>query len=62
MAVFEPASVDAVFGSNLFDDDDLLPIFREMIGLAEHTPFECIGEIDGVHLIFVKTSLIKHPI
>lgn len=50
MAVFEPASVDAVFGSNLFDDDDLLPIFREMIGLAEHTPFECIGEIDESRL------------
>ncbi|NEO02239.1 MAG: hypothetical protein F6K50_44835 [Moorea sp. SIO3I7] len=54
MAVFEPASVDAVFGSNLFDDDDLLPIFREMIGLAEHTPFECIGEIDESRLAMKK--------
>ncbi|WP_293106701.1 hypothetical protein [Moorena sp. SIOASIH] len=54
MAVFEPGSVDAVFGSNLFDDDDLLPIFREMIGLAEHTPFECIGEIDESRLAMKK--------
>lgn len=50
MAVFEPPLVDAVFGSNLFDDDDLLPIFRQMVGLTEHTPFECIGEIDESRL------------
>ncbi|EDX72506.1 hypothetical protein MC7420_3578 [Coleofasciculus chthonoplastes PCC 7420] len=54
MAAFEPASVDAVFGSNLFDDDDLLPIFREMVGLGEHTPFECIGEIDESRLAMKK--------
>ncbi|MDJ0616671.1 MAG: hypothetical protein QNJ63_07975 [Calothrix sp. MO_192.B10] len=54
MAVFEPASVDAVFGSNLFDDDDLLPIFTEMVGLSEHTPFECIGEIDESRLAMKK--------
>ncbi|MDJ0800263.1 MAG: hypothetical protein QNJ51_26220 [Calothrix sp. MO_167.B12] len=54
MAVFEPASVDAVFGYNLFDDDDLLPIFTEMVGLSEHTPFECIGEIDESRLAMKK--------
>ncbi len=54
MAVFEPASVDAVFGCNMFDDDDLLPIFRAMVGLEEHTPFECIGEIDESRLAMKK--------
>jgi len=54
MAVFQPALVDAVFGSNLFDDDDLLPIFRQMVGLTEHTPFECIGEIDESRLAMKK--------
>ena len=54
MAVFDPASVDAVFGSNLFEDEDLLPIFRQMIGLAKHTPFECIGEIDESRLAMKK--------
>lgn len=49
-AAFEPSLVDAVFGSNLFDDDDLLPTFREMIGLEEHTPFECIGELEESRL------------
>lgn len=45
MSTCEPAAVDKVFGVNLFDDGDLLPIFRQMIGLEAHTPFECIGEI-----------------
>lgn len=50
MAAFEPSLVDTVFGSNLFDDDDLLLTFRQMIGLEEHTPFECIGEIEESRL------------
>lgn len=54
MAVLNTESVDAVFKSNLFDDEDLLPIFREMIGLSEHTPFECIGEIDESRLAMKK--------
>ncbi|HBR00456.1 MULTISPECIES: hypothetical protein [unclassified Roseofilum] len=50
MSTFDPGAVDRVFGVNLFDDPDLLPIFRQMIGLEEHTPFECIGEIDESRL------------
>ena len=46
MAVFEPQQVDAVFGVNLFDDQDLLPTFRQLLGLADQTPFECIGEVE----------------
>ena len=58
MAVFPPVLVDAVFGSNLFDDEDLFPIFRQMVGLTEHTPFECIGEIDESRLA-MKACLEK---
>ncbi len=58
MSMFNPSDVDGVFGVNLFDDDDLLPIFRAMIGLEEHTPFECIGEIDESRL-FMKKCLEK---
>ena len=58
MAAFEPDSVNAVFGSNLFDDDDLLPTFKAMVGLSEHTPFECIGEIDESRLA-MKNCLEK---
>ncbi|MBP0030642.1 hypothetical protein [Roseofilum sp. Guam] len=58
MSVFNPVAVDRVFGVNLFDDPDLLMIFRQMIGLEEHTPFECIGEIDESRLA-MKQCLAK---
>jgi UDP-N-acetyl-alpha-D-muramoyl-L-alanyl-L-glutamate epimerase len=51
MAFCEPNIVDAVFQSNLSDDADLLPTFREMVGLSNHTPFECIGEIEESRLM-----------
>ncbi len=54
MAFFDSKDVDAVFGMNLFDDEDLQPIFREMLGLSEHTPFECIGEIAESRLMMKK--------
>ncbi len=54
MATFEPESVNAVFQKNLFDDQDLIPTFQQMLGLSEHTPFECIGEIDESRLAMKK--------
>ena len=50
MAAFEPQQVDAVFGVNLFDDQDLLPTFRQLLGLEDQTPFECIGEVEESRL------------
>jgi hypothetical protein len=50
MAFCDREAVDAVFQSNLLDDADLLPIFRQMLGLENQTPFECIGEINESRL------------
>lgn len=54
MAFSKPDLVNSLFQSNLFDDADLIPIFREMVGLSNHTPFECIGEIDESRLMMKK--------
>lgn len=54
MAFCDSEAVDAVFGENLFDDPDLLPIFRQMLGLENQTPFECIGEIGESRLAMKK--------
>lgn len=32
-----------IFGSDLYEDKELLPIFKELIGDAETKPFECVG-------------------
>lgn len=54
MAFCQPEQVDAIFQSNLFNDEDLQPTFREMLGLSTHTPFECIGEIGESRLLMKK--------
>jgi hypothetical protein len=32
-----------IFGEDLFARADTVPIVRELVGLAEHKPFECVG-------------------
>jgi hypothetical protein len=54
MAFSQQKIVNEVFQDNLFDDRDLLPTFREMLGLSAHTPFECIGEIEESRLFMKK--------
>jgi hypothetical protein len=36
----------AIFGGNPLDDPAQETGFRELVGLAGHKPFECVGEIE----------------
>ena len=47
--------INLTFGSdeNLFDVASNQVYFQQLLGLAEHTPFECTGEIDEVRLLFM---------
>jgi hypothetical protein len=54
VANFDIQLINSIFNTNLFDDSDLISTFREMLGLAEHTPFECIGEINETRLFMKK--------
>jgi UDP-N-acetyl-alpha-D-muramoyl-L-alanyl-L-glutamate epimerase len=38
------AEVEAIFGHNLFADNDNRPGFSDIVGLGVHKPFECVGE------------------
>ena len=40
------AELTAIFGADLLDDDRQAQGFAELCGLAEHKPFECVGEIE----------------
>ncbi len=43
-AAFLPkADVERIFGKNLFTDETLLPLFKELLGLEGFKPFECVG-------------------
>ncbi len=38
--------VVGIFGADLLDDPDQLPGYRELLGVAGHKPFECVGEVE----------------
>jgi UDP-N-acetyl-alpha-D-muramoyl-L-alanyl-L-glutamate epimerase len=51
---FLPAATNqATFGDrNLLDDPANQMWFEQMLGLGDHTPFECIGQVDEARLAF----------
>ncbi|MGB0385662.1 MAG: hypothetical protein ACPGWR_12645 [Ardenticatenaceae bacterium] len=52
MAYLDPQLVNSIFKVNLFDLAENQRWFYQMLGLAEHTPFECIGQIAEARLAF----------
>jgi hypothetical protein len=52
-AFLPPDVCDATFGSrNLLDDPANLSSYEQLLGLASHTPFECVGQVDEARLFF----------
>lgn len=47
---------ESVFPIDVLDLPENELFFRQMIGLAEHTPFECIGEVDEARLALALTA------
>ena len=45
-----------IFGENLFSKKELLPLFRELLGLENIKPFECVGTPEEVRLMFWLSS------
>lgn len=44
LAAFVPKkTLMSIFGKNLFADSTLIPIYRELLGITEVKPFECVG-------------------
>lgn len=50
------AKVSGMFGADLFTDESLLPLYRELLGLEGFKPFECVGTTDETKAAF----LISH--
>ena len=58
-----------IFGKNLFEEKNLLPLFEELIGVRNFKPFECVGTPEEVKEAlgmimekdeFNETFLVKH--
>jgi hypothetical protein len=41
-----PAVLESIFGENLLDNPDNHGPYQEILGLAGHKPFECVGDYD----------------
>lgn len=52
MAYLDPAEVRRAIPGNLFDVEENQTWFFQMLGLGEHTPFECIGQVEEARLAF----------
>lgn len=46
----------AIMGKNLFDEAALLPLYRQLLGVADFKPFECVGIPDEVIAAFFMAS------
>lgn len=55
-----------IFGKNLFDKPEMLPFLKELTGIEEVKPFECVGTVDEVntalHLFISKHHNKKLPL
>ncbi|OJU81050.1 MAG: hypothetical protein BGO10_00540 [Chlamydia sp. 32-24] len=58
LAHFDKKIVDDIFGTNPFDDDDLIFHYKNMLGIEGHRSFECIGNIEECQL-FMKKCIAK---
>lgn len=55
-----------IFGKNLFDLPQMLPYIKELTGIDEVKPFECVGTVDEVnaalHIVISKLNRAKLPL
>lgn len=51
-----PDRLEAIYGRNLLNDRELLPVYRQLAGLDETKPFDCIGTPDEVSAAMDKAQ------
>ncbi len=57
LAAFLPKEkVIGIFGENLFAKKELIPLYRELLGLEKIKPFECVGTPEEVKLMLWLAS------
>ncbi len=51
-AFVKPDKIVKIFGQNLYENDKLLPMFKDILGLGEMKPFDCVGTFDEAKVAF----------
>jgi hypothetical protein len=57
-AYIDEKTVISIFGQNLFDKPELLLTYKDLAGLGNHKPFDCVGTFEEVNLA-LKTVIDK---
>lgn len=57
-AYIDEKTVISIFGQNLFDNPELLLTYKDLAGLGNHKPFDCVGTFEEVNLA-LKTVVDK---
>jgi hypothetical protein len=50
----DSVQLESIFGNDLLNDPDLLPVLNELTGISQTKPFDCIGTIDEVNAALVN--------
>ena len=65
-AFLEPAKLIKIFGKNLFEDEALLPLYKDLCDLGTMKPFDCVGTFEETRAAlrraqknWGKTKLLK---
>ncbi|MFH0854416.1 MAG: UDP-N-acetylmuramoyl-L-alanine--D-glutamate ligase [bacterium] len=57
LSAFLPKSeLVRIFGKNLYDEKNLAPIFKDLLGLGKLKPFDCVGTFEEMRMAFIKAS------
>jgi hypothetical protein len=48
-----------IFGSDLFENKDLLPLMLQLLGRAESKPMECVGTFDEMRAAFYLSQKVS---
>ncbi|MFH1030160.1 MAG: UDP-N-acetylmuramoyl-L-alanine--D-glutamate ligase [bacterium] len=54
LSAFLPKSeLLSIFGKNLYDDEKLIPVFRDLLGTGKLKPFDCVGTFEEMRVAFM---------
>ena len=62
----DTADMAGIFGRNLYNDPAIMPVVRDLAGMGDHKPFECVGTADetaaGLYLAALKLEEAHQPL
>ncbi len=50
-----PKKLEETYGENLLEKRELLPVLKELCGMASEKPFECVGTVEEVCIALAQT-------